>query len=80
MKPGRKKIEKDKALSGKPEPAEAGSKKTGDDDSGTFSVASGMIGSNPDGIDSVRVLQVITISIAIIELIWLGLRYILHAI
>jgi len=49
MKQGRKKIEKE----------EAGSKKAGDDDSGTFKLDSDMIGGNPNGIDAIKALQMI---------------------
>lgn len=74
MKQGKKKIEKEEADTGKPEPAEAGSKKTGGDESGTFKVDSEMIGGNPNGIDAIRALQMIAGGLAVIILIW----YILH--
>ncbi len=74
MKQVRKKIEKEEAVSRKPEPVEAGSKKTGGDDSGTFKVDSDMIGGNPNGIDGIRALQVIAGGIAVLVLVW----YVLH--
>ena len=77
---GSKKIEKDEAVSRKPEPAEAGSKKAGGDDSGTFKVDSEMIGGNPNGIDGIQALQMIAGGIAILVLIWFVLRDILHII
>lgn len=80
MKQGRKKIGKEEAVSRKPEPAEAGGRKTGGDDSGTFNVDGDMIGGNPNGIDGIRALQVIAGGIAILALAWLVLRSILHII
>lgn len=78
MKQGRKKIEKEEAVSRKPEPAETGSKKAESADSGAFTVTSEMIGGNPHGIDGVRALQAIAIVMAVVELIWLINRYFLH--
>ncbi|MFA5268486.1 MAG: hypothetical protein WC379_10990 [Methanoregula sp.] len=80
MKRGSKKIEKDDAVSRKPEPEEAGSKKTGGDDSGTFRQTREMIGGNPNGIDAIRALQMIAGGIAALVLIWLILHNILHII
>lgn len=80
MKQGRKKIEKEEAVSRKPEPADTGSKKAGGDDSGTFKVNSEMIGGNPNGIDGVRTLQMIAVGFIILYLGWLILRNILHII
>jgi hypothetical protein len=80
MKQGSKKIEKDRAGSRKPEPVEAGSKKAGGDDSGTFKVNSEMIGGNPNGIDAIRALQIITGGIAVLVLVWFVLHNILHII
>jgi len=78
MKQGRKKIEKEEAVSRKPEPEEAGIKKAESADSGAFTVTSEMIGGNPHGIDGVRALQAIAIVMAVVELIWLINRYFLH--
>ncbi len=80
MKQGRKKSGKEEAVSRRPEPAEAGSKKTGSDDSGTFTVDREMIGGNPNGIDGIRALQVIAGGIAILVLVWLVLHNFLHII
>ena len=80
MKRGSKKTDKDVAGSRKPEPEDAGSKKAGGDDSGSIRVSPEMIGGNPDGIDALRVLQMIAGGIAVVLLIWLVLHNILHVI
>jgi hypothetical protein len=77
---GRKKIEREETGSGKPEPALAGSKKAGSDDSGTFKVDSEMIGGNPDGIDAIRALQMIAGGIIALLVIWVILHNILHVV
>lgn len=70
MKRGSKKTDKD----------ETGSKKAAGDDSGSFRVTSDMIGGNPDGIDAIRVLQLIAGGIAALVLIWFILQNMLHVI
>jgi hypothetical protein len=80
MKKGRKKIEREEAGSGKPEPALDGSKKAGSDDSGTFRVTSDMIGGNPDGIDGIRALQMIAGGIIALIVVWFVFHNILQLI
>jgi len=68
MKRGSKKTEKH----------EAGSTKAEGDDSGSFRMTSDMIGANPDGIDAIRVLQLIAGGIAALVLIWFILHNVLQ--
>lgn len=80
MKQGRKKTEKEETVSRKPEPAEGGSKKAGSDDAGSFKVTREMIGGNPNGIDAIRALQIITGGIAVLVLVWFVLHNTVHLI
>jgi hypothetical protein len=78
MKRGSKKTDKD--VAGSREPEEAGSKKTGGDDSGSFKATREMIGGDPEGVDIIRVFQMITGGIIVVLLIWVILHNILHII
>ncbi|OPY32854.1 MAG: hypothetical protein A4E34_02231 [Methanoregula sp. PtaU1.Bin006] len=59
---------------------EAGGGKTGDDDAGTFKLTGDMIGANPNGMDAVRLLQIVAGGIAAVVLGWFVLDRILNVI
>lgn len=59
---------------------DSGSGKAGDDDSGSFNITGDMIGANPDGMDAVRLLQIVTGGIAAVVLGWFVLDRILNVI
>jgi len=69
MKKGRK-TEKD----------EAGSERGKGDDTGTFRITGDMIGANPEGMDAVRLLQLVAGGIAAVLLGWFVLDRILNVI
>jgi len=80
MKPGRKKNQNDEPVSRKPEPEEADRRNVAGDDPATTKMTREMIGGNPNGIDIIRVFQMITVGIATVLLIWVILHNILHVI
>ncbi|OPX64878.1 MULTISPECIES: hypothetical protein [unclassified Methanoregula] len=59
---------------------DTGSGKAGDDDPGSFKITGDMIGANPDGIDAIRLLQIIAAGIAAVVLGWAVLDRILNVI
>jgi hypothetical protein len=64
----------------KPEKDEAGSEKGKGDDTGTFKITGDMIGANPEGIDAIRLLQMVAGGIAAVVLGWVVLHNILRVI
>ena len=80
MKPGRKKVTTNEAVSRKPEPEEADSKKSDGDASGTFRLERDMIGCNPDGIDFIKIIQIGLGALCAAYVVWLILHFGLHII